>query len=67
MNRAEKIMQKIKEKGLTNNQVERKAGVQSGTLRRWKKEDPKTFEMEDNINEAIEELSNEQQSSSQTA
>ena len=59
MNRAEKIMQKIKEKGLTNNQVERKAGVQSGTLRRWKKEDPKTFEMEDNINEAIETLSNE--------
>lgn len=59
MNRAEKIMQKIKDAGLTNNQVERKAGVQSGTLRRWKKEDPKTFEMEDNINEAIETLSNE--------
>lgn len=59
MNRAKEIIQRIKEKGLNNNQVEIRAGVNYGTLRRWEKENPKTFEIEDNINKAIEELSNE--------
>jgi lambda repressor-like predicted transcriptional regulator len=56
MNKAEKIIQTIQEKGLTVNKVERTAGVEKGTLRRWAKTPPKTMEMEDSINKAIEEL-----------
>ena len=59
MNKAEKIIQSIKEKGLTVNRVEKKAGVEQGTLRRWAKTPPKTMEMEDSINRVIVELSNE--------
>ena len=56
MNKAEKIIQSIKEKGLAVSKVERTAGVEKGTLRRWAKKPPKTMEMEDSINKAIEEL-----------
>ena len=59
MNKAENIIQSIKEKGLTVNKVERTAGVEKGTLKRWAKTPPKTMEMEDSINLAIAELSNE--------
>ena len=56
MNKAEKIIQTIQEKGLAVSKVERTAGVEKGTLRRWANNPPKTMEMEDNINKAIEEL-----------
>ena len=56
MNKAEKIIQSIKEKGLTVSKVERTAGVEKGTIKRWSKKPPKTMEMEDSINKAIEEL-----------
>lgn len=56
MNKAEKIIQSIKEKGLTVNKVERTAGVEKGTLKRWAKIPPKTMEMEDSINKAIDTL-----------
>lgn len=59
MNKAEKIIQTIQEKGLTITKVERTAGVEKGTLKRWAKKPPKTMEMEDSINLAIAELSNE--------
>jgi len=61
MNKAEKIIQSIKEKGLTVNRVEKKAGYEQGTLRRWSNKPPKTEVMEDNFYKAIEELSNENQ------
>ena len=59
MNKAEKIIQTIQEKGLAVSKVERTAGVEKGTLRRWANNPPKTMEMEDSINLAIAELSNE--------
>lgn len=59
MNRAEALIQTIKQKGLTVNKVERTAGVEKGTLRRWAANEPKSFEMERSINQAITELSNE--------
>ena len=56
MNKAEKIIQTIQEKGLTITKVERTAGVEKGTLKRWAKTLPKTMEMEDSINKAIDTL-----------
>lgn len=61
MNQTEIIIQKIKESGLNNNQVEKAAGVQTGTLRRWLNEEPKSLGMLNKINKAIEILSNEVQ------
>lgn len=59
MNRAKELIQTIKSKGLTVNKVEREAGVQAGTLRRWSENEPKSFEMESNIKDAIKNLSDE--------
>lgn len=57
MNRVEKIINEIETKGLKISRVEKQAGYEKGTLRRWEKKLPKTFEMEQNIYKAIEELS----------
>lgn len=57
MNRAQILIQTIKSKGLTVNKVERTAGVEKGTLRRWAANEPKSFEMESNIKDAIKNLS----------
>ena len=59
MNRVEKIIKEIETKGLKISRVEKEAGLEKGTLRRWEKKLPKTFEMEENINKAIETLRNE--------
>lgn len=59
MNRVEKLIQLIKDKGLTVNAVERKADIEKGTLRRWLKSPPKTMDIEERIINAANTLSNE--------
>ena len=56
MNKAEKIILTIQGKGLAVSKVERTAGVEKGTLKRWAKTLPKTMKMEDSINKAIDTL-----------
>lgn len=56
MNRVESLIQSIESAGLTVNKVEKTAGIDAGTIRRWKKNPPKSFEIEKKINDAIKSL-----------
>ncbi len=57
MNRVESLIQAIESAGLTVNKVEKTAGVDAGTIRRWKKNPPKSFEIEEKLTKAIKDLS----------
>lgn len=60
MNRVDSLIHAIESAGLTVNKVEKTAGIDTGTIRRWRKNPPKSFEIEEKITNAIKTLSNEQ-------
>jgi len=56
MTKYEELQKEIKEAGLKSSDVLRKANVPHDTLSNWKKKDPKSFETERKIKEAIKTL-----------